>query len=61
MNLNSCNPSENWSVSSAPVHEKQSEEQSFDAVIMKVSVVVFVITNQSTCGVVRTDYRNWSF
>ncbi|KAG5527069.1 hypothetical protein RHGRI_028108 [Rhododendron griersonianum] len=30
----SCNPSENWSVSSAPMHNKQSEKQSFDAVIM---------------------------
>ncbi|KAI8533439.1 hypothetical protein RHMOL_Rhmol10G0010400 [Rhododendron molle] len=29
-----CNPSENWSVSSAPMHNKQSEKQSFDAVIM---------------------------
>ncbi|XP_058187167.1 protoporphyrinogen oxidase, mitochondrial isoform X2 [Rhododendron vialii] len=30
----SCNPSENWSVSSTPRHNKQSEKQSFDAVIM---------------------------
>lgn len=30
----SCNPSENWSVSSAPMHNKQSDKQSFDAVIM---------------------------
>ncbi|KAF7130205.1 hypothetical protein RHSIM_Rhsim10G0008600 [Rhododendron simsii] len=30
----SCNPSENWSVSSTPRHNKQSDKQSFDAVIM---------------------------
>lgn len=30
----SGNPSENWSVSSAPMHNKQSDKRSFDAVIM---------------------------
>lgn len=38
----SCNPSENWSVSSAPMHNKQSEKQSFDAVIMTVSIVIML-------------------
>lgn len=35
-------PSENWSVSSAPMHNKQSEKQSFDAVIMTVSIVIML-------------------